>query len=110
MNADKPDTCYARWRMLTLPHWSNKEIKTKLNAISALSEFKILFVYDGSLIVENSFVLHQSLQLEQIVASIVDFFKKFVHICKIRTTVKAVVEVEITFSRLPFKGEKVSIT
>lgn len=106
MSLGKLDKCYARWKMLTPTHWSYEKIKSRLEAISKISEFNILFVYDGSLIVDTSFVLHQSLQPKKFYASIVDFLKKFVHICKIQTTVKAAVDVEITFSRLPFKGEK----
>ncbi|XP_076079875.1 uncharacterized protein LOC143049980 [Mytilus galloprovincialis] len=104
---EEPTKCYVRWTLSTPSSWCVEDIKRKLRSVTELTNFKIEFVYTGSLIIDTSVSLDLITDPDRFCKASLGFLQSFVQSCEIDTTVAYSVDVTILASFEPYMGKSI---
>lgn len=98
------EKCLIYWTFKPQGEWDVNEVAEKLKHISALLDFKIIFVYAGSLVVKTSTNMRLLTNADEFYKAIGTFFEQFVVQCELDTSMKESFDVSIEIFYLPMKG------
>ncbi|XP_052080294.1 uncharacterized protein LOC127718337 [Mytilus californianus] len=93
--SDRETKCFVRWTLSTPSCWTVDEIKRKLQSVTNLSDFRIQFVYTGSLVIETTISKIIVYNADALSADILSFLETFCKVTEINTTIGTLVDVEI---------------